>query len=118
MFEVILKKIQDFLNSENRNTYVTDNTLTLYIRKSKRIINGKLYSFFDLANFQVVENKQKREIFTNFLLALLKKYPNLNFFIESIINPKVIDIITPIGFKKVNNQEIYQIDYYRLGKND
>lgn len=82
-----------------RNTHVETDQVKVYVRKSQRHYEGKMVRCLDIASITIVENKNRgRGVFTMFLEKLLKKYPNENFYIESIVNPIVMLITTKFGF--------------------
>lgn len=73
-----------------------------------------MYPFLDLASINLDENLQGKGIFTSFLKNLLEKYPSDNFYIESIMNPKVISIASKFGFQKTKVFENITSDMYIL----
>lgn len=109
----IFSEIDEFLNSSIRNKYIGNNTLTIYVRKSKRRIGDDLIEFFDIANVSVDEKFQGFHIFTSFLENFLHKYPSTNMFIECIHNPSVTHIAKKFGFKiKADNE--FDINMYLI----
>jgi hypothetical protein len=92
-----------------------DNSIKIYVRKSQRNImtheGHKLFPFLDLANIEVTE--QGIGTFTNFLTELLKKYPDTNLYVESILNPKVESILKKFGFV-YKSEDQFDINMYLL----
>lgn len=105
--------IQTFLKSKQRNTYVGNSYITIYIRKSMRGFDNKLINFFDIGNIEVVPEYQNKGYFTQFLIRLLKEYPNMNIFVESILNPILTNKLKQFGFKEQRINE-YQLNMYLI----
>ena len=108
----ILSEIDTFLKSSIRNTYVNDDKITMYIRKSQRLVNKKTVKFFDIGNISIDENHWGKGIFTNLISNLISKYPDMNIFVESILNPAIETALNKFNFEK---QDLYgQINMYRI----
>ena len=73
-----------------------------------------MYPFLDLASINLDENLQGKGIFTSFLKNLLEKYPSDNFYIESIMNPRVITVAEKFGFQKTKIFDNITCDMYIL----
>lgn len=108
----ILSEIDTFLKSSIRNTYVNDDKITMYIRKSQRLVNKQTVKFFDISNISIDENHWGKGIFTNLISNLISKYPDMNIFVESILNPAIETALNKFNFEK---QDLYgQINMYRI----
>ena len=99
----IFRQFDNFLLSNNKNEWINDGIIFMYIRKSKRCINTQFVDFIDLANVSILEDYQNKGIFTNFISEFIIRYPNLNIFAESILNPIVISILTKFKFSPIND---------------
>jgi hypothetical protein len=98
----ILKKIDDFLNSPQRNIWVQNKAIKIYIRKSKRNFRGKMFDFFDFATIEV--QKQGQGLFTQVLKRFEEIYPDKNIFIESVMTERFADYIkNNLGFEEEEN---------------
>jgi hypothetical protein len=90
---VIFQNIWQFLFiSKLKNSWISDDdsilgiaVLDVYLRKSRRIINGQTHNFvIDVANILVYEKYQKSGYFRKLILELQKYgYP---IYIESVVN--------------------------------
>jgi len=108
----ILSEIDTFLKSGIRNTYVNDDKITMYIRKSQRLVNKQTVKFFDIGNISIDENYWGKGIFTNLISNLISKYPDMNIFVESILNPAIETALNKFNFEK---QDLYgQINMFRI----
>ena len=111
----IFDMVNLFIKSKNRNQWLDDGVIKLYIRKSKRFINGEFIDFIDIANISVDENHQNVGIFREFMSLLISKYPHVNIYVESILNSYVTKVLTKLDFIKLGNDE-YDVNMYRLKK--
>jgi hypothetical protein len=96
----LISELDKFLNSSIRNQYIGDENISIYIRKSKRSIDGKLIDFLDIANISIDEKIQGKKVFTNLIQTIISKYPNTNIFVESILNPAVETVLNKFSFKR------------------
>lgn len=112
-----LKEFDKFKNSSDRNRHI-GSALRLYVRRSHRLVNGKMYPFLDLASINLDEKLQGKGIFTSFLKNLLEIYPSDNFYIESIMNPRVITVAEKFGFQKTKIFDNITCDMYILRNED
>lgn len=101
----IFDEIDKFLSSNLRNTYVNDKNISIYVRKSKRFIDGNYYDFFDIANISIEEEYQNKHVFTDFIEKFISKYP-FNIYVESILNPAVTTVLNKFGFKLLPGENI------------
>lgn len=81
-----------------RNHWFYTSLFKLYARKSFHVVDGKAYQFIDIASIAVEPEYQNTGIFTTLLKTLLNRYPNENFFIESVVNPVVTHVAQKFGF--------------------
>lgn len=111
--EKIFNDINQFLNSTIRNTYLYNEYMTLYVRKSKRFIEGKWYDCFDIASVEVIRQERGKGYFTSFLQTFIELYPDKNIFVESILNPVLKDKLLQFDFKEqvINN---YQLNMFLI----
>lgn len=112
-FTSLLSEIDNFIKSIQRNSHVSDDMITMYIRKSKRYVNGVMDDFIDIASISIDESLWGKKIFTNLIDQLIKIYPDRNFYVESILNPAVETVIKKFGFIKIEGEDI---NYYRMSK--
>lgn len=109
-YDPIFNKLDLFLSYTNRNMWLYDDennpTFSIYVRKGKHSFRGDMYDFIDLASIDIIQERQGEGIFTNFLKKLLIKYPDKNFYVESILNPAVRHICKKFGFEDVDEHNM------------
>lgn len=105
----IFAKLDSFIASPKKNEYISDGNITVYVRKSSRVPEGEMLEFLDIANIGV--ERQNAGTGKGFFTELLKRYPNTNIFVESILNPAIEHILNGLGFKQVRHYEINQSMY-------
>ena len=111
----IFNEVKKFIASPLKNGYITDGVMTLYVRKSRQLIQGEIKRCFDLANVTVSESEQGKGIFKKFMHDLLVKFPNLNIYVESVLSDAVAHVIKDLGFTKQSDNN-FDNNYYKLGK--
>lgn len=107
-----LSQIKTFLESPLTNTYISTKEMNLYVRKSKRFLEGKIYNCFDLARILVYEPNRGKGIFTKFYKELVSTYPEMNIFVESILNERFAERLKFLGLKEKRYYE--QLDMYLI----
>lgn len=75
--------------------------MVIYVRVSKRVIEGKQVITLDLANFEIQEDHQRKGLFTEFLEQTEKYAKNANMcvFIECVHNEHLRAFLTRKGYK-------------------
>lgn len=107
----ILNKIDQFLNSSQRNMWVQNKAIKIYVRKSKRFFKGQMYDFFDFATIEV--KKPGQGLFTQILNKFEEKYPDKNIFIESVLTDRFADYIkNKLGFEEPEDN--YNRNFYKI----
>lgn len=115
-----MKELDLFLASSDRNRWLFEDKIKVYVRKSTRIINKELRcKCLDIASIEVEPGYYNHGIFTDFMTQLLKEYPNLNIYVENICNPAVTHVLKKFDFKFKNDVSpmwsgIYQHDMYLI----
>ena len=111
-----MNQLNDFiLKSFPKNKWIINDEISLYVRKSKRLINGDMYNFLDLASIEI-ENKGQG-ILTQITKSIENKYPKLNLYVESILNKRLIGLLERLGFTKKESNEPEDINYYKIKNN-
>jgi short-subunit dehydrogenase involved in D-alanine esterification of teichoic acids len=100
----IIEEISILLNNKSfpRNKWIYTNNVKIYVRKSKRFVENKLYDFIDIATIEI-ENKGVG-IFTKLLEEIEKKFPNINIFVESILNDRLYNFLLKKDFKEIKSE--------------
>ena len=109
----ILNKIDKFLNSTQRNMWIENKAIKIYIRKSKRNFKGQMFYFFDFASIEVTKTGQG--LFTQILKKFEEIYPDKNIFIESVLTERFEDYIkNKLGFEE--DEDNYNKNFYKIKK--
>lgn len=107
----ILKQIKKFLKSDQRNLWIGNDAIKIYIRKSKRNFKGQIFDFFDFASIEV--EKTGQGLFTQILKKFEEIYPDKNIFIESVLTERFQDYIkNKLGFEEEENN--YNNNFYKI----
>lgn len=111
--EPIFEQLDLFLKSPARNQWIHDDPenpiMSVYVRKgSRRMVEGKVFEFFDLASITIDESHWGQKIFQNFLKRLVSDYP-FNIYVESILSPAVEHVCEKFGFIKHHSINRYLI---------
>lgn len=83
-----------FLSGNERNAWVSEpGFISLYVRKSERVIDGEWFTFLDLATIDV------KKPGTGTLTRLINwSNQHYNVYIESVLNDRLADHLRRIGF--------------------
>lgn len=83
--------LKQFIKDEtiNRN-WINERNISVYIRRSKRVIGGQLCDCLDLANVSVDEHMQGKGIFSRFLVKFEKEARKLNriVYLENVLEQR------------------------------
>lgn len=115
-YSVIFDQLLLFLGGKRTNQYIRDDAMSIYIRKSRRLIDGEMIQFLDLANIQIEDDYQNKGIYSNLMKKIVEKYPDYNIFIENILNPHTEPILKKLGFKYTDSVDrcMYMINNKEL----
>jgi len=108
---------KEFIESTLRNSYITEDTVTIYLRKSMRLIEGRILPCIDIANISVGEQSRGKRVFTNYMKMLVEDYgKENNLYVESILNSVIIPTLERLEFIRLTSQE--DINMIRFKDND
>lgn len=98
----IVEKIEEMINSPSRikNAYVSEGHISIYVRITKRYVNGSYCDTIDIANVVVNEDFHGRGIFKKNLRAvehLAKKYDRI-VYVESVLSELLVDKLPTYGY--------------------
>lgn len=100
----ILDQISNFLESNSKNIWIGNDSIKIYIRKSKRYFKGNFFDFFDFASIEVENTGQG--LFTQILKKFEEIYPDKNIFIESVLTERFANYIKNVlGFEEQEPNE-------------
>ena len=99
--------IKKFLDARERwplNKWFYLEAINLYLRKSKRMIDGELTPCVDIASV-IVENKGRGE-FSRFLDWLISNYSESSvIFVESVLEKRLDIFLGRRGFKRTSGED-------------
>lgn len=96
-YDEFFDELNFFMKSDLRNKWLYTDGFKMYVRKSKRYINGDTIQFLDIASIEAKE--MGTGIFTKILNQILIKYPQLNLFVEFILNDRLYNFLKKYNFK-------------------
>lgn len=105
--EKAIRELEQFMQSKKTIDWICGDTISVYMRKSKRFITDDLkensfQSCLDIANIQVDEEHQGKGIFKSFIVHVSEKYCDTNLYVESILNPIVEKVCLSLGFDYID----------------
>jgi len=107
----ILNQISNFLDSNTRNLWISNDEISIYIRRSKRSFKGNVYDFFDFASIDVTE--PNNGLFTKILKKFEEIYPDKNIFIESVLTDRFANYIKNVlNFEEESPN--YSNNFYKI----
>jgi hypothetical protein len=88
-------------NTQLRNSWIFEKHIQVYVRRSSRIYEDRLYNFLDIGSVEVIEEQRGRGIFTGFLKRFETEAINLQrgIYVESILEPRLIPFLKNMGYK-------------------
>lgn len=96
-----LPTLEEFLaNTTLRNRYVRETGFeSLYVRKSRRVFRGSVLPFLDIAAVSVRPRKRGQGLFTALLARIQAEHPEMNIYVESVLNPRLPAKLLSLGFE-------------------
>ena len=89
-----------FLKSNDRNAWITELHIQIYVRKSMRSTGGPLVPCLDLANVNVTARFRSKGVFTAFLTRFEHEAKKINriVLVECIQEHRLIHFLTNRGY--------------------
>jgi len=97
-------KINLFITSKETNKWIYFEFGKIYVRKSKRLYDNNLINCFDVGTIEIDKNYRGNGFFTMFLNNFIETHPNINIFIESILNKRLYNYLKNQNFKPFGNK--------------
>ena len=102
-------ELEQIIKLPRANEWITHGPFRLYIRVGGRAIDGEMVKAIDLANFEIVDEKERGKGHFSNLLSLVndlgKKYGYDGIYVESILNPDLITILRNKKFRIVSQYD-------------
>lgn len=96
----IAASLKSFLESPLRNEWIGDDTIKVYVRKSRRNIEGQMIDCLDIATVEVEEEERGKGIFTDFLKDAIALNSFTCIFIENVQQDWFAQFFMRQGFKR------------------
>jgi hypothetical protein len=103
----LFDRLNLFIKGRLRNEWIVVDGFKMYVRKSKRFYNNGFIDCLDLATVQA--DVMGTGLFTKILTKLLHDYPNINIFVESIVNTRLIPFFKKFGFIEYRTDDMILI---------
>jgi hypothetical protein len=116
-----LEKIKEFFDSANRNGWLYLDHISIYLRKSNRILNrdGNLIDCIDIGAVEVPIEYQNKGYFKKFLshLEKLTFKAGKHLYVENVSNPILKNYLVKLGYeRKVVLNNIGDLCYFKSPK--
>ena len=102
-------ELDQILRKDRANEWIIYGPINLYIRVGLRFIENKKVKVIDLANVIIDDETLRGKGHFSRLLrsteTLGKKYGYDGIYVESILNPTLIEILTKKGFRIITNYD-------------
>jgi hypothetical protein len=113
--EDIIVQLREFLSKPfPRNKWISSDNISIYVRQSKRFINGEHLDFLDLATIDIDPMGEK--IFINLLDRIEKEFHMYNIFIESILSDRFLNFFLKRGYTKtagIDSNNVYRMCIFK-----
>src|SRR5690606_30188872 len=88
-----------------RSCWVESSEAKVYIRISKRYIDGQITECLDLATIEVFENSQNKGVFKEILQKMedFATKNNLLLYVENVLNDLLSEKLETYGYKQINS---------------
>jgi len=92
--------LDEFLDGTNRNAWLRERYMDVYVRRSMRLIGDSTVPCLDLANITVDEKRRGGGVLTLFIKRFEReaKARNRGVYVESILEPRLIPFLTKNGY--------------------
>lgn len=97
-------QIQGFLDSPQRNTWLSKDNLHVYVRKGYHWTGSKLEWCLDLASIEVNKECRGLGVFTAFLETVEANSP-LPIYVENVLEPRFAEFFDRKGYLSVSQSE-------------
>lgn len=91
MEKTIIEKLAIFIQDSEKNLtrsmWISDEYMSVYVRKAKRYLSGKMSTTLDIASVTIDEDKQGQGIWTDFLAKAHELNPWDATYVENVLNP-------------------------------
>lgn len=107
-------ELDSFIQSNSRNQWLYVSPVRVYVRKSRRNVNGELKSVFDVASVSVDENKQGKGYFTAVMECVIETCADSfsAVYVENVINPRFAQHFANAEGWESSNQQPFDISSY------
>lgn len=89
------------MESSNRNLWLDDKHLRVYVRKGIHYIEGQKLHMLDIANIESVPKHKGKGWFKDFMLKV--ESFGLPIFVENIHNPNLLVMLLKHGYREIHS---------------
>ena len=98
----IMNAFEEFLSSDQYNTYLrSGQSMRVYVRKSNRLIDGKITECFDVANINVSPTMRGKGIGIGCIMQMHEASPYPVTVVESILNEDLYAALKRRGWEDI-----------------
>lgn len=104
----VLEQLKSYVKNPPHpsNIWLHDDTFEVYVRKGHRLYCGKMVTTLDLANFQVIEPKDRgKGLFSTLFEELKKLLPWDGIYIEAVLNERLVGWCRRKGGEQAHGHE-------------
>lgn len=109
--------LDQFISSPKlRNSWIKEKHISIYVRRSTRLIGTNVYPFLDLASVEVKESQRGNGIFTSFLHRFENEAKKIGcgVFIESILNTRLQTYLLTKEYLLVPHTNDLSLSMYKM----
>ena len=105
-----------FLASKDRNAWIDEKHMKVYVRRSMRLIGTDTVPCLDLATVEVDEDKRGGGVLTLFIKRFEReaKTRRRGVYVESILEPRLIPFLTKKGYAIVPHTSMDSTSMYKI----
>lgn len=97
----ICDEVDNFMSSPTPNQWISDEFLSVYVRKSRRLFNNQLTECIDVANISNEPEHRNQGHFRAFMLKV--ESLGLPVYVEGIHNPELVRMLEKNGYMIIRN---------------
>jgi hypothetical protein len=84
--------LETFLKSPQRNVWVVEKSIRVYVRKNRRFFDNNIHECLDIGTVEVNKDKRGTGIFTKFLTKFENEARKQNkyVYVENVLEPRLM----------------------------
>ena len=107
--------LTQFIQSDLRNAWIKERYISVYVRKSMRLLGESVTPCLDIANVEVVESKRGVGVFTSFRGRFEKAAKQCGrwAFVECVQNRRLADHLPSVGYYRSPRSSSLLPDFFK-----